>query len=247
MLIKLKKERTHQEDRRLALWLATSAGLLNAIALGAFGFFPSHMTGNTSQFSSEVSSTDLNDIIFFATIILSFVTGAIIARIIVLWGIMHNVRLIFCQVLFIEGLLLAGVSLNEIYFHTFTTNREIIVFLCGLMGIHNSTSTQLSGGRVRSTHITGTLTDAGISLASVVVAMLRRDYSKDTAAQRSQLTTHLTTLFSFITGGIAGLVLFRWFGFTAMLALGVMLVFVATFSIISTSLRVRKVRAALSK
>lgn len=240
MLIKLKKERTHQEDRRLALWLATSAGLLNAIALGAFGFFPSHMTGNTSQFSSEVSSTDLNDIIFFATIILSFVTGAIIARIIVLWGIMHNVRLIFCQVLFIEGLLLAGVSLYEMFFHTFTTNREIIVFLCGLMGIHNSTSTQLSGGRVRSTHITGTLTDAGISLASVVVAMLRRDYSKDTAAQRSQLKTHLTTLFSFITGGIAGLILFRWFDFHAMLALGLMLVFVATFSIINTSLRVRK-------
>ncbi|WP_312077600.1 YoaK family protein [Leclercia sp.] len=247
MLIKLKKERTHQEDRRLALWLATSAGLLNAIALGAFGFFPSNMTGNTSQFSSEVSSTDLNDIIFFATIILSFVTGAIIARIIVLWGIMHNVRLIFCQVLFIEGLLLAGVSLYEMFFHTFTTNREIIVFLCGLMGIHNSTSTQLSGGRVRSTHITGTLTDAGISLASVVVAMLRRDYSKDTAAQRSQLKTHLTTLFSFITGGIAGLILFRWFGFHAMLALGLMLVFVATFSIINTSLRVRKVRAAFSK
>jgi len=247
LLIKLKKERTHQEDRRLALWLATSAGLLNAIALGAFGFFPSHMTGNTSQFSSEVSSTDLNDIIFFATIILSFVTGAIIARIIVLWGIMHNVRLIFCQVLFIEGLLLAGVSLYEMFFHTFTTNREIIVFLCGLMGIHNSTSTQLSGGRVRSTHITGTLTDAGISLASVVVAMLRRDYSKDTAAQRSQLKTHLTTLFSFITGGIAGLILFRWFGFHAMLALGLMLVLVATFSIINTSLRVRKVRAAFSK
>ncbi len=247
MLIKLKKERTHQEDRRLALWLATSAGLLNAIALGAFGFFPSHMTGNTSQFSSEVSSTDLNDIIFFATIILAFVTGAIVARIIVLWGIVHNVRLIFCQVLFIEGLLLAGVSLYEMFFHTFTTNREIIVFLCGLMGIHNSTSTQLSGGRVRSTHITGTLTDAGISLASVVVAMLRRDYSKDTAGQKNQLITHLTTLFSFITGSIAGLILFRWFGFNAMLALGVILVLVAAFSIVSTSLRVRKVRAALSK
>lgn len=247
MLIKLKKERTHQEDRRLALWLATSAGLLNAIALGAFGFFPSHMTGNTSQLSSEVSSTDLNDIIFFATLILSFVTGAIIARIIVLWGLIHNVRLIFCQVLFIEGLLLAGVSLYEMYFHTLTTNREIIVFLCGLMGIHNSTSTQLSGGRVRSTHITGTLTDAGIALASVVVAMLRRDFSKDTTAQRSQLTTHLTTLFSFITGGIVGLILFRKFGFQAMLTLGLMLTLVAAFCIISTSLRVRKIRAALSK
>lgn len=247
MLIRLKKERTHQEDRRLALWLATSAGLLNAIALGAFGFFPSHMTGNTSQLSSEVSSTDLNDILFFGAIILSFVTGAIAVRIIVLWGVIHNVRLIFCQILLLEGILLAGVSLYEIYFHSFSTNREIIIFLCGLMGIHNSTSTQLSSGRVRSTHITGTLTDAGISLASVVVAMLRRDYSKDTAAQKSQLTTHLTTLFSFITGGIAGLILFRWFGFNAMLALGLMLVLVAAFAILSTSLRVRKTRVVRRK
>lgn len=247
MLIKLKKARTHQEDRLLALWLATSAGLLNAIALGAFGFFPSHMTGNTSQLSSEVSSTDLSDVLFFGAIILSFVSGAIVARVIVLWGIIHNIRLVFSQILLVEGVLLAGVSLYEMYFHSFSTNREIIIFLCGLMGIHNSTSTQLSSGRVRSTHITGTLTDAGIALASVVVAMLRRDYSKDTVAQRSQLKTHLTTLFSFITGGIAGLILFRWFGFHAMLALGVMLVLVAVFFIISISRRVRRVRLSHSK
>lgn len=244
MLIKLKKERTHREDRRLALWLATSAGLLNAIALGAFGFFPSHMTGNTSQLSSEVSSTDLSDIIFFSSIILSFVTGAIAARLIVLWGIIHNIRLVFCQILFVEGLFLSGVSFYEMYFHAMSSNREIVLFLCGLMGIHNSTSTQLSGGRVRSTHITGTLTDAGISLASVAVAMLRRDYSKNTSAQKSQLLTHLTTLFSFITGGIAGLLLFRWIGFNAMLAIGLTLVVVASAAIITVSTRVRRVRAS---
>ena len=100
---------------------------------------------------------------------------------------------------------------------------------------------------MRSTHITGTLTDAGISLASVVVAMLRRDYSKDTAAQKSQLKTHLTTLFSFITGGIAGLLLFRWIGFNAMLALGVMLALVSVCSMITIAVRVRKVRAALGR
>jgi uncharacterized membrane protein YoaK (UPF0700 family) len=78
-----------------------------------------------------------------------------------------------------------------------------------------------------------------------MVAMLRRDYSKDTAAQKSQLKTHLTTLFSFITGGIAGLLLFRWVGFNAMLALGLMLTVVATVSIITVSTRVRRVRAAV--
>lgn len=244
MLIKFKKARSHQEDRRLALWLATAAGLLNAIALGAFGFFPSHMTGNTSQLSSEVSSTDLSDILFFSAIILAFVTGAVLARLTVIWGVMYNVRVIFCQILLAEGVVLTGISLYEMHFHTFTTNREIIIFLCGLMGIHNATSTQLSGGRVRSTHITGTLTDAGIALASVLVAMLRRDSSKDSAAQKSQLKTHLTTLFSFLSGGIAGLVLFRWFGFNAMLAVGVILMLVATFSIISVNARVRRLRVS---
>ncbi|STQ59901.1 Predicted membrane protein [Pseudescherichia vulneris] len=75
MLIKLKRTRSHNEDRKLALWLATAAGLLNAIALGAFGFFPSHMTGNTSQLSSEVSNTDLRDVLFFSAIIVAFVCG----------------------------------------------------------------------------------------------------------------------------------------------------------------------------
>jgi hypothetical protein len=80
-----------------------------------------------SQLSSEVSSTDLSDMIFFGSIIL-FVAGAIIARTIVIWGIIHNVRLVFCQILFVEGILLTGVSFYEMYFHALTSNREIILF-----------------------------------------------------------------------------------------------------------------------
>ena len=112
------------------------------------------------------------------------------------------------------------------------------------MGLHNSTSTQLSNGRVRSTHITGTLTDAGISFASVIVAMLRRDFSKDTQAQKSQLTTHLTTIFSFLTGGVVGLSLFDYFGFASMTAVGLVLTTVAVLSIFTISRRVNKWRRA---
>jgi hypothetical protein len=162
LLIKLKKERTHQEDRRLALWLATSAGLLNAIALGAFGFSLTHDRQHLTVIQrSFFYRSERYDFLRLDNSL--FVAGAIIARTIVIWGIIHNVRLVFCQILFVEGILLTGVSFYEMYFHALTSNREIILFLCFLMGIHNSTSTQLSGGRVRSTHITGTLTDAGIS------------------------------------------------------------------------------------
>ncbi|HKS32590.1 MAG TPA: YoaK family protein [Enterobacteriaceae bacterium] len=239
MLVKFKRSRSHDEDRRLALWLATAAGLLNAMALGAFGFFPSHMSGNTSQLSSEVSTTDIRNIIFFGTIIIAFVFGSVVSRLLVIWGQIKNVRTVFCQVLMLEGLALIGISLYEIYSHTPTSNREIIVLLCFLMGVHNSTSSQLSNGRVRSTHITGTLTDAGIAFASVLAAMLRRDFSRDSEGQKSQLLTHTITISSFLTGGIAGLVLFQWLAFKAITGVGVMLICVALGSIISIKRRVR--------
>lgn len=239
MLVKFKRSRSHDEDRRLALWLATAAGLLNAMALGAFGFFPSHMSGNTSQLSSEVSTTDIRNIIFFGTIIIAFVFGSVVSRLIVIWGQIKNVRTVFCQVLMLEGLALIAISLYEIYRHSPTSNHEVIVLLCFLMGVHNSTSSQLSNGRVRSTHITGTLTDAGIAFASVLAAMLRRDFSRDSEAQKSQLLTHTVTIGSFLTGGIAGLVLFQWLTFKAITGVGVMLICVALGAIISVKRRVR--------
>ncbi|WP_045047331.1 YoaK family protein [Rouxiella chamberiensis] len=240
MLIKRKKARTHTEDRRLALVLATTAGTLNAMALGAFGFFPSHMTGNTSQLSSEVSNTNLSDVIFLASIILAFVIGSVTSRMLAIGGIKNNIRTIFSLILLLEGVLLICTSLFEILFFSHKNNQEIIIFLAFLMGVHNSTSTQLSNGRVRSTHITGTLTDIGIAFGSVVATIFRRDPSRQMKAQRSQLITHLVTLLSFMIGGISGLLLYKEFGFNSMAAVGVFLVLVAISSIIVTILMAKK-------
>jgi uncharacterized membrane protein YoaK (UPF0700 family) len=71
--------------------------------------------------------------------------------------------------------------------------------------------------------------------------MLRRDFSKDAGAQKSQLRTHLTTIFSFLSGGIVGLLLFKGFGFYAMAAIGVLLFGVALRSIVAVKRRVAKV------
>jgi len=234
MLLRKKKLRSHSEDRLLALTLATTAGILNAMAFGAFGFFPSHMTGNPSQISAEVSGSDLQDLLFLAGLILAFVTGSMIARLTVAWGLKRNIRTIFCQVLFIEGLLLLMTSVVEILWYSERNNGEILVTLGLLMGIHNSTSTQLSSGRVRSTHVTGTLTDAGIALGS----FLRTTFSSSEAGERhlhrKLLYTHLVTIFSFLTGCVAGYLLFRHFGFDAMAILGITLSLIAAGGIART-------------
>ncbi|SFM92831.1 Uncharacterized membrane protein YoaK, UPF0700 family [Izhakiella capsodis] len=243
MLIKRKRVRSHNEDRWLALVLATSAGTLNAMALSAFGFFPSHMSGNTSQISSEVSRSDFEDLFFFSLILIAFIAGAFSARLAVAAGSKKNLRTIYCLMLLAEGIALSLLSGIELLFHSSENNRESIIFLAFLMGIHNATSTQLSNGRVRSTHITGTVTDAGIALGSMVAGWLSRDANSVQRAQYKVLSTHLTTLFSFIGGGIAGLLLYRLAGFAAMLGVGIFLILVASGAImlaLSTTRRPRK-------
>lgn len=234
MMIKRKRERTHSEDRYLALALATSAGLLNAMALGAFGVFPSHMTGNTSQLSTEISRVDIRDLTFLLTMIGAFVTGCVVARLMVIAGIRNNIRTIFSLNLLAEGILLALMAAFELLFYSAANNREVLVCLGFLMGIHNATSTQLSNGRVRSTHITGTLTDAGIALGSLLTTLFRHDPSKQVNVQRKQFITHLITILSFLMGGIAGLLLFEWFGFRSMIAVGAFLALIALSSIMIT-------------
>ena len=40
-----------------------------------------------------------------------------------------------------------------------------LFLLCFIMGMHNTVMTLLSGGAIRSTHMTGTATDLGIELS----------------------------------------------------------------------------------
>ncbi|MCH4811700.1 YoaK family protein [Vreelandella neptunia] len=216
----------------MALVLATAAGILNAMALGAFGFLPSHMSGNASQMSTEVASSNAHGFLFLAALLLAFVIGSTLARVAVVVG--QKLRTIFCLILMAEGMALTAVSVFELLFYSTRFNAEVLVALGFLMGVHNSTSTQLSNGRVRSTHVTGTLTDAGIALGSFLSSLVSRGEATDRRSCRKQLYTHLTTILSFLTGCIVGLVLFDVFGFKAMLALGGVLIVVPLSAIVIT-------------
>lgn len=242
MLIKKKKIRSHREDRYLALVLATTAGILNAMALGAFGFFPSHMSGNASQFSREVTLLDLSDLTLLAALLAAFVLGCTLSRMLVIVGEKRHVRTIFCLVLLAEGVVLTLAALYESLFFSPGNNREFLTLLALLMGIHNSTSTQLSNGRVRSTHITGTLTDAGIAFGSVLSSLFSRSLAAERRFYLKQLFTHLITVFSFLGGCSAGLLLFKGFGFPSMIVLGVFLMLVA-FSAVALTLHTAARRA----
>ncbi|PWW13850.1 MULTISPECIES: YoaK family protein [Pantoea] len=240
MLIKKKKIRSHTDDRYLALALATTAGILNAMALGAFGFFPSHMSGNTSQISNEVFTSDFDSLVFLAGLISAFVIGCTTARLFIIAGERRKIRTIFCLIILAEGFALTAASLFEKWFYSPSYNGEVLLMLGFLMGLHNATSTQLSNGRVRSTHITGTLTDAGIALGSYLSSFISRAEPCDRRFAQKQLYTHLTTVLSFLTGCIVGLLLFKTYAFNAMIGLGISLIALAAGAIVITLYNAKK-------
>ncbi|MDI9280007.1 YoaK family protein [Pantoea sp. EABMAA-21] len=242
MLVKLKRIRSHNEDRKLALCLATSAGLLNAVALGAFGLFPSHMSGNVSQLPGDLSGHDLWHLLIFAAMIAVFISGSVIARIGIAAGIRNGIRTIFSCLLLAEGGMLVLTSLFEVYHYSPANNAEIILLLAFLMGMHNSTSTQLSDGRVRATHITGTLKDAGIAAGSLLSGWLRREQHRSLSTSKLQLSTHLITACSFLGGGLAGVLLYRTMGYSALAVPGIVLISIALLSIAFTLYRTRRSR-----
>ena len=43
-----------------------------------------------------------------------------------------------------------------------------VLMLCFIMGLQNATVTKISGARIRTTHVTGMITDVGIELGKLV-------------------------------------------------------------------------------
>ncbi|WP_194761839.1 YoaK family protein [Pantoea ananatis] len=239
MLVRKKRMRSHSEDRHLALTMATTAGMLNTMALCAFGIFPSHMSGNTSQISAEVFSSNFSKLTLLIGLIAAFLAGCTIARLITLLGEMLKIRTIFCIILILEGVILATASLFESLFYSPLHNSGLLATMAFMMGLHNTTSTQLSNGRVRSTHITGTITDVGIALGTYIWSFIIPKTLCNRYFAYKQLCTHLITIVCFLSGCITGMLLFKGYAFRAMLAIAIILIIYATTAIVMTLHNVR--------
>ena len=73
------------------------------------------------------------------------------------------------------------------------------------MGMHNTVMTVLSGGIIRSTHMTGTVTDLGIELGKVLYYRRSKNPKlPDIAVNRPKMRLLLALLAAFILGGVVG-------------------------------------------
>jgi uncharacterized membrane protein YoaK (UPF0700 family) len=97
------------------------------------------------------------------------------------------------------------------------------------MGLQNAVITKVSKAEIRTTHMTGIVTDLGIELGRLVYR--NRDAHRHARhfvrADRERLAIHAATLALFLAGGIVGAIGFKVLGFAATLPIAALLLALA--------------------
>jgi uncharacterized membrane protein YoaK (UPF0700 family) len=134
------------------------AGFVNSIALGVFHSPVSHMTGAVSYLGIDVAGGHSGDAAATLLIIVSFMIGAAVAGFVVgaeelIPGRRYGIALV------LEGGLLALATYLLVKGRH--TGVPLIAMACGLQ---NATTSSYCGLMIRTTHVTGTVTDIGVML-----------------------------------------------------------------------------------
>ncbi|HTL97806.1 MAG TPA: YoaK family protein [Holophagaceae bacterium] len=222
--------RTAAMNRQLAWSMAFVAGAVNAGGFLAVGRYTSHMTGVVSSLADSGAAGDLATALSFLVMMLCFMGGAALSTILVSYGKRHRMRSRYALSLLVEAafLLLFGYMGGRLDAKVHFDLPEATALLCFIMGMHNAVTTNISGAVVRTTHMTGNVTDLGIELAKLFYRNSRRlKEAPVIRADRGRLKLVGLLLAAFIMGGILGALGFHRFGFKTTVPLALFLVLLA--------------------
>jgi uncharacterized membrane protein YoaK (UPF0700 family) len=159
--------RSPRKNAELAGYLALVAGYVNSGGFILIGSFTSHVTGNVGRLSNDIALGDAPAALLAAFMVLAFFAGAVASSMILEWRSNRGAPRAYAAALAFEGLLLlvfvfvAGLSRAT---HPRVLDAEAAI-LSAAMGAQNALVTRLSGAVVRTTHLTGVVTDLAIELS----------------------------------------------------------------------------------
>ena len=209
---------------RLGACLAFVAGATNAGGFLALGYYTSHMTGLLSSIADNLVLGQLPLVLGAVTAIAAFVGGSITTAWMVNWSLRRQLRSSFARPLLVEAvmLLLFGVFGSGINFSSTLFMPLTMLVLCYLMGLQNALITKASKAEIRTTHVTGMLTDIGIEIGKMLYINRSVGLTRVTANRR-KLRLLAVLILSFLVGGVAGALGFKYLGYGATVPLAVLL------------------------
>ena len=223
--------RSHHKNQLLAGHLALVAGFVNSAGFILIGLFTSHVTGNIGRLANDLALGDLPAAVFAAIFAIAYFAGAFTASVALESDALRRRSVIHGLLLLGEAVLLAGFAVLSYVMDTSSARFKDVqaILLCFAMGLQNSFVTRLSGAVVRTTHLTGAVTDLGIEAARWFRHVrarigerthLRLVVGEGTVHQPNQRRTTLllTIIGAFVLGSAVGALAVARFGQLALLA-----------------------------
>lgn len=229
------RERSSARNRHLGMILAMVAGAMNAGGFLAVGYYTSHMTGLVSAVADDIALGQLGLMGAALTALLAFIGGAACSALLINWARRRQALSEFALPLLFEAvlLLLFGLLGSRIDDHRLILIPATVGLLCFIMGLQNAMITKISRAEIRTTHVTGLVTDIGIELGRLLYWNMHDAELKQlpVRADRSRLRLLASLLGMFFGGGVLGALAFKQLGYIASLPLALILLSLAVLPI----------------
>lgn len=223
--------------------LAFIAGAINAGGFLVLHQYTSHMTGFASQLADGLVQGKLALVLHALGAILAFVCGAAVCAILVNWGRQRRLDSIYALPLMVEAMLMLPFGLMGAITLTWNTPFAVpltVLLLSFIMGLQNAVGSKTSGGSIRTTHMTGNITDLGMELGKMMYVNREGAPSRYVRHNRTKLRLTAGLVAGFMAGGIAGALGFTYVGFVCVVPLAALLLAVSLPPLLRDATKLRR-------
>ena len=234
------RTRSAAANRHLGFTLAFVAGAINAGGFLAVQQYTSHMTGIVSAMADNIA-LGAHELVWGGLgAVLSFLLGAACSTVMINYSRRRHLHSEYALPLLLEAVLLLcfgflGTAMAQI---TGLFVPLTVMLLCFIMGLQNALITKLSNAEIRTTHITGIITDIGIELGKLFYwNRTRGPEIAQVMADRQRLRVLSLLALYFFLGGVIGALGFSYLGYIATVPLALLLVLLASVPALDDVLR----------
>jgi len=231
--------RSPRANLHLGAGLAFVAGALNAGGFLAVGQYTSHMTGMVSMAADSLALAEVTIAIGALLAVAAFVAGAATSALLVNFSRRRQPRWAFVPTLLLEAALLLAFGLigSALLPHQIERVSLTALLLSYVMGLQNALIAKISNAEIRTTHVTGLLTDLGLEFGKLIYWNQQSESSQPkVVANRRKLRIHTSLVLAFFVGGLCGALGFKHLGFVSTVPLALALVTLAAASIVKTQI-----------
>lgn len=228
MLRKFSNSRSLQDNIRLGVLTAFSAGMVNIASLIIFFAFTSNVTGHYAILAAEIAQGHWYQVAVVFSWIFLFYFGNFLSNLIIINYNKKHTYLAHASPIVIEIICLLTVGIYGSYYYNETLQEtEILIALCLFaMGLQNGLTASISNFAVKTTHLTGATTDLGI-----LSAMFTKKEYRESEQLRGKFKLIAYIALTYMIGGVVSGLLYFSIGFKVFYTVCLSLVIVMLYDI----------------